>query len=321
MRTRLFITGMGGMTGQVLTKLALEKGYVVGGTIHRIFPRDFQTLINQNLLKYYSVDLRDSNDTNKAILDFQPNAVINLASKVLGGSDKKVFDYSVYQENISIFNNVLNAVKKLNNLPRFILTSGCLIYDKQVSLNFITEVSIWDLPQIDSTKQPYKASKADQEKILSREDHLDYIIARPTQVTGPGKISGVIEWYIAKGIAKIIAGEKNRIEVKNKAGEVDLLDVRDVVNAYLTLLERGKRGEIYHISTGSPITVEKLAQVFLKVAGLSDKFPIVSTDVEEKVYFRFSPKKLNRLGWKPQFSLKEALTSYWKYFKNDSYEI
>lgn len=317
MRTRLFITGMGGMTGQVLTKLALEKGYIVGGTIHRIFPREFQTLINQNLLKYYSVDLRNSVGTNKAILDFQPHAVIHLASKVLGGSDKKVFDFSVYQENISIFNNVLNAVKKLSNTPRFILSSGCLIYDKQISPSLITEVSIWDLPQIDPTKQPYKASKTDQEKILSKESDLDYIIARPTQVTGPGKIPGVIEWYIAKEITKIIAGEKNRIEVKNKMGEVDLLDVRDVANAYLTLLEKGKRDEIYHISTGSPTTVEKLVKIFLKIVGLSNKFPIISTDVEEKLYFRFSPNKLNRLGWKPQFSLKDALTSYWEYFKNN----
>lgn len=317
MKTRLFITGMGGMTGRVLTKLALQKDYQVGGTINKTFPQEFRTLTNKNLLKYYPVNLRNSDDTEKAILDFKPNVVIHLAGKVLGGSDKKVFDYSVYQENISIFNNVLNAIKKLSNTPRFILSSGCLIYDKQVSPNFITEIPIWNLPKIDPIKQPYKASKADQERILSRESNLDYIIARPTQFTGPGKIPGVIEWFIASEILKLKAGEIKSVSVKNKLGEVDILDARDVARAFLTLIDKGAKGEVYHISSGSPTTVENVAKILLEISGLNpSRYRVVSTDTEGTTYFRFSPHKLNELGWEPKFNLKSALTSYWEYFKN-----
>lgn len=322
MKNRLFITGIGGMTGRILARYSLKKGYVVGGTIHNTFPSELHKLSDHKLLKCYPIDLRNYDDIEEAILDFQPDTVIHLAGKVLGGTDKKVFEYSVYQENISIFNNLLKAVKKLNNNLRFILCSGCLIYDKQMSPKNIKEIPIWELPNIDPIKQPYRASKADQEKILSDESsNIDYIIVRPTQFTGPGKIHGAVEWYIANQIKKIKEGKINKIEVKNKLGEVDLLDVRDVVSAFLTLMEKGKKGEIYHISTGSPVTVEDLVKVFLEITGLPTNIPIIATDSNEKLYFRFSPEKLRKLGWIPPYSLNDALTSYWNYFKNIRDEI
>lgn len=315
--TRLFITGMGGTAGRALATLAISNNYLVGGTIYQNFPQELKDTAKKGLIKYYQINLKNSDDIKKAIANFQPNVVIHLAGKVLGGSDKKVFDHSIYEENILIFKNVLNAVKQLNPLPRFILSSGCLIYDKQTSPDLITEIPVWNLPEIDSTKQPYRASKADQEKILSRESNLDYIIARPTQFTGSGKIPGVIEWYIAAEILKIKAGEIKTVSVKNKLGEVDILDARDVAEAFLTLIDKGAKGEVYHISSGLPTTVENVAKILLEISGLHpSRFRIVSTDAERTSYFRFSPAKLNKLGWKPRFNLKNALTSYWEYFKN-----
>lgn len=315
--TKLFITGLGGTAGRALAELAVSNNYLVGGTIYQNFPQELKDIADKGSIKCYRINLKNSDDITKAIADFQPNVVVHLAGKVLGGSDKKVFDRSIYEENILIFKNILNALKQLNPLPRFILSSGCLIYDKQVSPDFITEIPVWNLPEIDSTTQPYRASKADQEKILSQENNLYYIIARPTQFTGSGKIPGVIEWYIATEILKIKAGKIKSVSVRNKLGEVDILDTRDVAKAFLTLIAKGTKGEIYHINSGSPTTVENVAKILLEISGLNpSRFRIVSTDAERTTYFRFSPQKLNKLGWVPQFSLKDALTTYWEYFKN-----
>lgn len=314
---KLFITGISGTAGRALAQLAISENYQVGGTFYQSIPPDLKALINQGLLKQYQIDLRIQTDTISIIQDFQPDVVIHLAGKVLGGSDKKVFDYSIYEENISVFKNVLYAIKKLDRLPKFIISSGCLIYDKQTSSKLITEKPIWDIPEIDPAKQPYRASKADQEKILSKESNLDYIIARPTQFTGPGKIPGVIEWYIATEILKIKAGKISNISVKNKLGEVDILDARDIANALLILIDKGVKGEVYHISSGSPTTVEIVAKTLLEISGLNpNSYPVVSTDKEYSAYCRFSPAKLKKLGWKLRYNLKNALTSYWEYFKN-----
>lgn len=316
-KTKLFITGMGGLAGRALVKYAMDENYLVGGTFHGSFPQEFKVLTNKDLLKCYLIDLRKLHETRRAIEDFQPDVVIHLAGKALGGADQQIFNPQVYTENITIFQNMLTAVKELTNKPRLIISTGCLVYDRLTSPDFITETYVENLPNIDPGKQPYRASKLDQEKLLEREKGIDYIITRPTQFTGPGKIPNVLEWYIANAISKIIKSMTNKIKVRNKIAEVDMLDVRDVARAYLILIKRGARGKVYHISSGLPITIENLAKVFLEVAGLNpDQFPVVSTDIEQNVYFRFSPVKLNKLGWYPQFSLKEALASYWKYFKN-----
>lgn len=316
-KNRLFITGMSGTAGRALARVSISRNYQVGGIVHQHIPSELKTLINQNLLQIYHIDLKDKKAINKTIQNFQPNIVIHLAGKVLGGTDKKVLDSSIYEENLLIFNNTLNAIKTLKKLPRFILSSGCLVYNKQTSVEFVTEIPIWDLPEIDSKKQPYRASKADMEKILSKEKNLDYIVARPTQFTGPGKIPGVIEWYIATEILKIKKGEAKSICVRNKLGEVDILDARDIAKAFLTLAKKGITRETYHISSGSPVTVATIGKILLDISGLDpSSYPVMSTDKENISYFRFSPHRLNKLGWKPQFNLKSTLTSYWEYFKN-----
>lgn len=316
MRTKLFITGMGGVAGRALVKYALAQDYEVGGTINSTLPEELKSFIAKGVLKCFKVNLENPLEIKEIINDFQPDVIVHLAGKVLGRSDKRTLSSEIYTENITIFKNVLSAAKSLTNSPRFILSSGCLVYDKLKTPEFINETPTKNMPAIDSSKEPYRASKLDQEKLLF-ESVLDYIIIRPTQFTGPGKISGVIEWYIAQEISRIIAGESKKILVRNKFGEVDMLDARDVASAILTLIKNGKTKEVYHISSGSPTTVENLAKVFLEVTKLNpSRFPVESTGIEQTIYFRFSPVKLNKLGWKPQFSLEDALTSYWEYFKN-----
>lgn len=317
-KNKLFITGMGGMAGRALVKYALEENYLVGGTIHHNFPKNLKILVAQGLLKHYFVNLKNADEIENAVRNFQPDVIVHLAGKALGRSDDRIFDSQIYSENIMIFKNILSAVKSLNNLPRFILSSGCLVYDKLTSSDLITEIPVKDLPRVDTQKEPYRAGRLEQERLLTKARGLDYVITRPTQFTGSGKIPNVVEWYIAKEISKIIRGETKSIKVRNKLGEVDILDVRDVASAYLILIRKGSTEGIYHISSGLPVTVEYLSKVFLEVVGLNpDQYQVESTDEEEETYFRFSPDKLVKLGWKPEFSLNDVLKSYWKYFKNE----
>lgn len=311
-KLKLFITGIGGLAGRALAKYVLSKNYSVGGTIHKNLPKDYNY---QTLLEYYTVDLKNLDETKKVFKDFQPDVVIHLAGKAFGRLDNQTINPHSYTENMTIFQNVLTAIKNLSNTPRFILTSGCLVYSTATS-NLISEIHPKFLPKIDPKKEPYRAGKLDQERILA-EEKIDYVIARPTQFTGPGKIKGTIEWYLAQDVSEIIAGKTKQITVMNKLSEIDLLDVRDLANAILTLTEKGLTGEVYHICSGVPITVEQLAKTFLEVVGFNpSRYTTKSTGIEQTNYFRFSSAKINNLGWFPKHTLQEALLSYWEYFKN-----
>ncbi len=314
---RLFITGMGGMLGRFLASKAIEEGYEVGGTLHTSTPSEIKKLCENGIIKSYFLDLIEPHEIKKAILDFKPDIAIHLAGRVLGSQDSNVTNKKVFDENTAIIKNTLSAVKTLSNLPRFILVSGCIVYDRLSSKDFVTEMGVDKLPLVDTLEQPYRSSRIEQEKILAAENNLEYIIVRPTQITGPGKIPGVVEYFIAKEVISAVHDETKRtIQIGNKMGEVDIVDVRDAARALLALVERGKNKEIYHLSSGSPETVASLIKVFLETAELKpEEYKIISQNEEKSNYFRFSAEKLRKLGWEPEFELKETVRNYFEYFK------
>lgn len=316
-KVRLFITGMGGMTGRCLARYAISKNYEVAGTINKNFPNELIEYFDKGIIKHYKVDLTRLSEIKRAVTQYKPDVVIHLAGKVLGRNDKKVSDPEIFNENLTILNNLVSSIKLLSIKSRLILVSGCLVYDKLTYSNFIKEVPVCELPDVNISKFPYRASRIAQEKLVSLEKEIDYVIVRPTQLTGPGKIPGVVEYYIAKEIADALNDrDKKDIQIDNRLGEVDLVDVRDAANALLTLAEKGNRGEVYHLSSGSPVSIEKLTKTFLQIAGLNpNKYKIKSLGLEQTTYFRFSPDKLKKLGWKAEYSLKQTLTSYFDYFK------
>ena len=84
---KAFITGISGQDGYYLSKLLLEKGYEVHGTIRRsssINTQRLDPLISENkdngkLNLYYS-DLLDSSSINNLISKIRPDEIYNLAA-------------------------------------------------------------------------------------------------------------------------------------------------------------------------------------------------------------------------------------------------
>jgi GDP-4-dehydro-6-deoxy-D-mannose reductase len=90
----------------------------------------------------------------------------------------------------------------------------------------------------------------------------------------------------------------------------DLLDVRDVVEAYLGLLTHGEAGETYNIARGEGIS---LREVFRRVAALigiaaepvPDPSLVRSGDI---AYLVGNAGKLQRTtGWSPTITLEQTL--------------
>jgi GDP-4-dehydro-6-deoxy-D-mannose reductase len=90
----------------------------------------------------------------------------------------------------------------------------------------------------------------------------------------------------------------------------DLLDVRDVVAAYLGLLERGEPGEIYNVARGEGLAIrelfERLARLLeLDVVPEVDPALLRSGDIPHLVGDR---SKLERAtDWRPTITLDETL--------------
>ena len=318
---KLFITGIAGMLGMHLLEQAIQENYKIYGTYHKNLPQKLQEYADHGKVELFPTDLTKDRGFGTIMKKCNPDVVVHLAGKVLSNKDSKVYDAKIYNQNISIIKNVISGLEKTNPAVRFVLISGCLVYDKSISTKPVRELEVHQLPQIDLTKQPYKASRIEQERILLKSRIENYVIVRPTQITGPGKIDGAIEHYIATEIFEVNTNpEKKSIEVGNKLAEVDLLDARDAARALLILISKGKAQEIYNLNPGRPVTLEKLTKEFLVAVGFrSGKYKIKSVGPEKKSYFRFSNQKLLSLGWKSEYSLQETLKYYHQYFI-DTYE-
>ena len=118
---------------------------------------------------------------------------------------------------------------------------------------------------------PYASSKAGAELAAletMRRTGLPVIVARPFPHTGPGQTP----LFVAPAFAERLAEAKRtgRMEVSTGALDPvrDMLDVRDVVAAYVLLLERGTAGETYNVASGIGLGLRDLFDRLAALVGV-----------------------------------------------------
>lgn len=162
-------------------------------------------------------------------------------------------------------------------------------------------------------RSAYAASKAGAELAALetwRRTGLRVVIARPFQHTGPGQGPPyVVPSFVQRALAAKSSGA-SRVPTGNLDPVRDLLDVRDVAEAYLGLLAHGVPGEAYNIARGEGISLGELFRRITSLAGIRlepvpDPSLIRGGDIP---YLVGDVSKLRRTtGWSPRFSLDQTL--------------
>ena len=163
---------------------------------------------------------------------------------------------------------------------------------------------------------PYARSKARAEAALlelAAQQNLDVVIARPGNHTGPGQSPKFVVPAFIHAIRDFRDGRRALITVGNLDSERDFSDVRDVVAAYVLLLERGERGGIYNISAGLHLRIGDLLQRIAAIAGVS---PTTRTDPAlwrpTDAMPELDTARLKDLGWRPAYPLERTLADLWQ---------
>ncbi len=138
---------------------------------------------------------------------------------------------------------------------------------------------------------------------------LDIVRARPFNHIGERQTPSFAIPAFAKQIVEIERGNQDKLLVGNLDAIRDFTDVKDMIKAYILLMEKGKSGEVYNIGTGTGYKVQdvldwlcELSQTEVHIEVDPDK--IRPLDVPVAVA---DNSKISALGWQPTIELKATL--------------
>lgn len=276
---KILLTGADGFTGQYFTKLAKSMGHVI-----------VPLMANLNNIK----------SLNDEVLLVKPDAVLHLAAISFVGHEN---DEEFYRVNVIGTTNLLNSLALLMpHKPRVLISSSANVYGTPV-------VEIIDELVKPEPINHYAASKLAMEFMVKTWfDKLPIIITRAFNYTGVGQHENFL---IPKIVAHFKRGDK-AIELGNLDVSRDFSDVRDVVSAYLKLLESDKHSLIVNVCSGNTTSLHEVIHKVNNIAGY---------EIEVRVNPAFvRPNEITRLcgnnnylksliGYSPKYHFDQTLLS------------
>lgn len=312
---RILVTGITGFAGSHLAQALLDQTGIVLHGLGREdrWPADLLGL--RDRIHFHPCDLLDRGRLTEVVRQVEPERVYHLAGYADAGRSLQEPEQA-WQGNCEATHNLYRAIQAWGGQPRILYVGSGLVYGDMCGLGELTE----DSPLLPTT--PYAASKAAADLLsyqYSRWPGLWIVRARPFNHIGPRQADNFAVASFARQIAAIENGLQPAIlATGNLAACRDLTDVRDVVRAYLLLLEKGEPGSAYNIASGVVVAMAEVVQRLVRLAG-------VAVEVrQEPGRLRASDTKGRRVctsrlrqqtGWQPTFDLDRSLldtVNYWR---------
>ena len=125
--------------------------------------------------------------------------------------------------------------------------------------------------------------------------------------------------HFAQQIAAIERGRRPpTLDTGNLSPQRDLTDVRDIVQAYILVMERGRVGEVYNAGSGTTASMQAVLDRLLALAEVQVEVRRQEELMRrrESSAVRCDAGKLRReTGWAPRISLDQTLRdtlAYWR---------
>jgi GDP-4-dehydro-6-deoxy-D-mannose reductase len=295
---RVLITGIQGFSGRHLCAYLLRNGCAVSGLDLTPEPPAPGVTVHVG-------DLRDPDSVDRVLRTVRPACIVHLAALTTRQAPLE----ALHEVNVRGTVHLFESVRRAELDPVVVLASSSAVYGL---------VRAEELPI--SERQPfrpvdgYAVSKIAQE-MLSYTYWVRYglrvVRTRAFNLVGPGQPSTLACSSFARQIAEIEAGRAAPVlRVGRLTAQRDFVDVRDAVEAYWLLAQRGEPGEVYNVCSEQASPIETCLTLLLGMARVPiavEQDPARMQPVDVPVSVGDGGLLYGRTGWRPRISLAKSL--------------
>jgi GDP-4-dehydro-6-deoxy-D-mannose reductase len=298
---RALITGVNGFSGGYLVeRLRRAPGW-------EIFGLDTLSGTTERLDGYFPCDLTDSSAVAEAVRHARPDVVFHLAG-LIGPQSAEC----LWQVNVGGFRALCEALRsggRQTAAPVRMLAIG--------SAAEIGAVEPGRLPVTEEAScQPtgaYGRSKLEATRLALAEPAdgpLAITVARVFNLVGPGLSPQLALGSFARQIAQIVHGRAQSVRCGPLDARRDYVDVRDAVEAYVELVERGRNRQIYNVCSGHSHAMRDLLQTMIQWSGMpvdviADAPASASGHLPD--IYGDGTKTASEIGWMPRIPIQRSL--------------
>lgn len=313
---KVMITGYNGFVGGYLACAILKKypQSLVIGVDKTVETNQVVNIVAEEC------NFSDFANTYEIIKKYSPDVIFHLAAESSVASSWHSPSFMI-SNNVNSQINLLESLLKLNLCDTRVLVAGsseeygevapeCLPVNENCPFRPLSAYAVSKIAQDMSAFQYFKSYG------------MDIIRVRCFNLCGPRQLSKYVLSSFALQAVQLESKNVSEgvIKVGNLDAARDYMDVRDAVNYYVELAEKGVKGEAYNLCSAKMFNLRDLLDIIIKHAKVKIKVEIDSTKFRPsdlKVICGDNKKMLDICEYKPLYDIEETLLAMLEYWREN----
>lgn len=308
---RLLVTGGAGFIGSEFVRQAVARGYKVAVLDSISYAGDMKRLASvAEKIAFHRADIADARAVTAAMAKARPDTIVHFAAET--HVDRSILEGQVFLKTNILGTQVLLEAARMRGVGKFVHISTDEVYG-DVARGSSVEGSPF------RPNSPYSVSKAGADMLVSayaRTYKLPVNIIRASNNYGPWQ-------YPEKLIPVVIYKALNNERVPVYAQGLNVrewLYVSDCARGVMAVMEKGRLGEAYNISSGIHRRNIDVVKAILRLLGRPESLIEFVKD-RPGHDFRYSiscAKAKREVGYRPEFGFDRGLAETVQWYSDNS---
>ena len=309
----ILVTGANGFVGSAICDGLMKMNKTVVGLV-----RDRNYKSRRDILDNISVvygDMRDYDVVRYAVSKYEIDTIFHVGAITIlkmATADPK----TCFQTNLMGTVNVMEAARECGHVSKIVVASSDKAYGVHDNLPYKEDFALL-------ASDPYSTSKSCTDLIAQSYAYtynLNTSIVRSGNIFGPGDLNK--SRIIPGSILRILDGERPVIYSGVGNYKREFMYIDDVVDAYMSVQDRGLRGEAYNVGGSGFQNIFDTVSIIIEEMGVDIEPQILEKDFIEIKEQYLDQSKLEGLGWKCNYDIRRGIRAavpwYVEYHKDPS---